>query len=100
MRGLLVLLMLAGCASAPPPVGTLVTGPRVAQAVVPGVSTRAQLLATLGKTKAVVFDSGYEAWLYQEPAGKDRFVEHVVLIGPDGVVSKVRRTGPVSVAAR
>lgn len=86
------LLTLAACASAPPPAGTLVSGQRIAQSVVPGVTTRAQLLAALGKTKAVVFDSGYEAWLYEEAAGADRYVEHVVLLGPDGLVKKKRRT--------
>ena len=52
------------------------------------------MLATLGPTKAVVFDSGYEAWLYMAPAGADRYTEFVVLLGPDGVVRKTRRRDP------
>lgn len=89
--GLVCALASAGCATAPPPAGTLVDGARFARAVAPGVTTREQLLATLGKTKAVVFDSGYEAWLYQAPADGERLVEYVVLLGPDGVVKKARR---------
>jgi hypothetical protein len=91
---LLLLLALAGCASAPPPPGTLVTPDRFAQAVVAGATTKAQLAATLGATRAVVFDSGYEAWVYVAPAGADRYTEFVVLLGPDGIVRKTRRRDP------
>ena len=92
--GLLLLLAVAGCATAPPPPGTLVAPARFAQAVVPGVTTKAQLLATLGATRAVVFDSGFESWVYMAPAGADRYTEFVVLLGPDGVVRKTRRRDP------
>jgi hypothetical protein len=37
-----------------------------------------------------VFDSGYEVWVYQSPAGGGRFAEFVVLINRDGVVTKTR----------
>jgi hypothetical protein len=87
-------LLLAACASAPPPPGTVVTPARFAQAAVPGVTTKAELAAALGPTKSVVFDSGYEAWLYLSPAGADRYTEFVVLVGPDGVVRKTRRRDP------
>jgi hypothetical protein len=63
-------------------------------AVVPGRTTRADLLATLGQTKSVVFDSGYEAWLYEIPAGGGRYAEFVVLVDPHGVVAKTRRRAP------
>jgi hypothetical protein len=85
--------LLAGCAGAPQAPGTEVPDGRTAQ-VVPGRTTKAELLATLGKTKAVVFDSGYEAWLYDIPAGGGRFSEFVVLIDPQGMVKKTRRRAP------
>ncbi|MGZ5198151.1 MAG: hypothetical protein ACXWC4_00105 [Telluria sp.] len=85
--------LLAGCASAPPVPGTTVPDERTAQ-VVPGRTTKAELLSTLGKTHAVVFDSGYEAWLYDIPSGGGRFAEFVVLIDPQGIVKKTRRRAP------
>ncbi|NML62745.1 hypothetical protein HHL21_16990 [Massilia sp. RP-1-19] len=87
-------VLLGACASAPPPPGTVVAPARFSQAVIAGVTTRAELLAALGNTKAIVFDSGYEAWLYLSPAGADRYTEFVVLVGPDGVVRKTRRRDP------
>lgn len=94
MKALPALLLLAACASAPPPPGTLVDESKLAQAVVPGRSTKAGLLAVLGPTRAVVFDSGCEAWLYQIPAGPGRYSEFVVLLDPRGVVAKARRRAP------
>lgn len=90
----LLLTALAGCVSAPPAPGTTVHEARFAAAAIPGASTRASLLAALGPTRKVVFDSGYEAWLYTVAAGGGRFTELVVLIGPDGVVRKTRRRDP------
>jgi hypothetical protein len=87
-----LLALLAGCASAPLP-GTSVPQERVAQ-VVPGRTTKAELLATLGTTKSVVFDSGYEAWLYEIPAAGGAYSEFVVLLDPHGVVKKTRRRAP------
>ncbi|MBZ2205743.1 hypothetical protein [Massilia soli] len=91
---LLGALLLAGCASAPPPPGTLVDPASIAQAVVPGVTTKAQLAAAMGSTTTIVFDSGYETWLYLSPAGSGRYTEFVVLVGPDGIVRKTRRRDP------
>lgn len=88
-------LLLAGCASAPAPVGTQAPAERL-QSVLPGRTTKAELLANLGATRTVVFDSGYEAWLYQSPAGAGRFAEFVILLGPDGVVRKTRRRAPAA----
>lgn len=87
-------LALAGCATAPPPPGAVVSPDRFAQVVVPGATTKAQLAATLGQTKSVVFASGYEAWLYLSPAGAGRYTELVVLVGPDGIVRKTRTRQP------
>lgn len=87
---LFALLLLAGCATSSAPPGTQVPAERLQGAVVPGTTTKAQLLATFGPTKHVVFDSGYEAWVYQSPAGSGRFAEFVVLIDPLGIVAKTR----------
>jgi hypothetical protein len=83
--------LLAGCVSTPPPPGTLVSPEKLAQTVVPGRTTKAELLGTFGPTKAIVFDSGYEAWLYQSPAAGATFNEFVILLDPAGVVKKTRQ---------
>ena len=62
--------------------------------LVPGRTTKAELLARFGKTRSVVFDSGYEAWPYQSPAGAGRFAEFVILVDPAGVVAKTRQRPP------
>lgn len=91
---LLTLALLAGCATRQTLEGTVIAPDRSAQ-VVPGRSTKADLLATLGKTDAAVrFDSGYEAWMYQVPADGGRYSEFVILIDPRGIVSKTRRRPP------
>lgn len=90
LAALLAALLLGACASAPaPPPGTRLT-PDQLSAIRPGQSTRASLLATVGATHKVVFDSGREIWLYQLPVvgGVD---EVVVLLDADGVVRKLRR---------
>ena len=96
MKRLAVLLLvaLAGCASTPPPPGAQVAEERLAQSVVPGSTTKAELIAAFGQTRSVRFDSGYEVWLYQSPAGGGRFAEFVILVDPAGVVSKTRRRAP------
>lgn len=94
-RLILCAALLAGCATqnAAPP-GTQVAAERLQQTVVAGQTTKAQLLAAFGPTKSVRFDSGFEAWVYQSPAGDGRFAEFVVLIDPAGVVSKTRTRAP------
>ncbi|HEX8609777.1 MAG TPA: hypothetical protein VF800_00620 [Telluria sp.] len=92
-------LLLGACAHAPaPPPGTQVTAGQ-ARAILPGASTRASLLATLGPTHKVAFDSGYETWLYQlaVPGGFD---ELVVLLDAQGVVRKLRRRAQIPASAR
>lgn len=84
-------MLLAACAATEPPPATLVSATGFASSVAPGTTTRAGLLATLGPTRSVVFDSGYESWLYVAPLGSGRYREFVVLIGPDGVVKKTRQ---------
>ena len=88
--------LLAGCAAAPAPLGASIPAARLDNAIVAGQTTRAQMLAALGPTKFVHFDSGYEAWLYQSPADGGRFTEFVVLVDPAGVVRKTRRRAPAA----
>lgn len=96
-RLLLCAALLTGCATqnAAPP-GAQVAAERLQQTVIAGQTTKAQLLAAFGPTKHVRFDSGYEAWVYQSPAGGGQFAEFVVLIDPTGVVSKTRTRAPSS----
>lgn len=94
-RVLLLALLLTGCATATAPPGTRVPAERLQQGVIPGTTTKAQLLAAFGPTKSVVFDSGYEAWVYQATEGGRQFSEFVVLITPVGMVAKIR-TRPFS----
>jgi hypothetical protein len=89
-----LLAALAGCAGAPVPPGTQASAERLASGVVAGRTTKAELLAAFGPTTSVVFDSGYEAWVYQSPVGGGRFAEFVVLIDPSGVVKKTRQRAP------
>jgi len=89
-------------------------------AVTIGKSTKADVLAALGKTQVIRFDSGFEVWVYQYlgdapakagaaerperaasaqgPAGKSEFV---VLFARSGVVAKTRiRTSPQTSGSR
>jgi len=89
------LIVLAGCASAPPaPPGSQVAAGRLVEGIHPGRTTKGELLAAFGPTKQVRFDSGYEAWVYQSPAGAGKFAEFVILIDPQGVVKKTRQRAP------
>lgn len=87
----LLTALLSACASAPAPLGAQVEQQRLLASAVPGQTTRAQLLASLGATTKVVFESGYESWLYQAREADGQYTEWVVLLDPRGVVSKVRR---------
>jgi hypothetical protein len=86
--------LLSGCATRAPEPGTSVAEARFDTLVVPGRTTRAELLAAFGPTKTVVFDSGMEAWLYTAPAAGGRNTEPVLLLGRDGVVQKMRKRPP------
>lgn len=88
-------LLLAGCATQAPQPGTVVTEARFNQLIVPGTTTRAELLGKFGATKTVVFDSGMEAWLYAtNPLPDGRRTEIVVLLDRQGIVRKVRTRAP------
>jgi hypothetical protein len=92
----LVALLLAGCATGSAPPGTQVASERLATGIVPGRTTKAELLASFGATKTVVFDSGFEVWLYQSPLGAGRFTEFVVLVDPKGIVARTRQGATTS----
>jgi hypothetical protein len=87
-------LALAGCATGSKEPGKVVLEDRFAQLVVPGRTTRAELLAAFGPTKTVSFDSGYESWLYEAQAGAGRHTELVLLLDRAGIVQKMRRRPP------
>ena len=89
-------LALGGCATGSNEPGKIVAEDRFAQLVVPGRTTRAELLAAFGPTKTVGFDSGFEAWLYEAEAGAGRHTELVLLLDRAGIVQKMRRRPPYS----
>lgn len=88
---LLAFALLSACATRAPEPGTSVAEARFDQLVVPGRTTRAELLAAFGPTKTVRFDSGMEAWLYTAPAAAGRNTELVLLLDRDGIVRKLRK---------
>ena len=71
-------------------------------AITIGKSTKADVMAALGKTAGTSFESGFEVWVYQfagaTPAKPSRekpaATEFVVLFAPSGVVSKTRIRPP------
>jgi hypothetical protein len=87
-------LLLAGCATGGSEPGKIVAEVRFSQVVVPGRTTRAELLTAFGPTKNIGFDSGYETWLYEADAGAGRHTELVLLLDRAGVVQKMRRRPP------
>jgi outer membrane protein assembly factor BamE (lipoprotein component of BamABCDE complex) len=101
---LLSAVVLGACGTRAPLATKQVTQAAIEQSVVPGRTTKAQVLAALGPTTTQVFDSGYEVWLYSYSAagspwpplgrGKSGDAEFVILFGPDGVVKKTRHRDP------
>lgn len=77
------------------------TVPAAAQLVVPGRTSRAELLQRLGPAETVRFDTGYEVWVYRtRGAGDPRTTpELVLLLDRDGIVRKLRER-PAYPAAR
>jgi hypothetical protein len=91
---MLTVALVSGCATRAPEPGTSVAETRFDQLVVPGRTTRTELLAAFGPTKTVVFDSGMETWLYTAPAAGGKHTELVLLLGRDGIVKKMRKRPP------
>jgi hypothetical protein len=93
-RAILIMALVSGCATRAPEAGTSLAEARFDTLVVPGRTTRAELLAAFGPTKTVQFDSGMEAWLYTAPAAAGRNTELVLLLDRDGIVRKLRKRPP------
>jgi hypothetical protein len=90
-----------GCA-APGSSLTTVSARNARDAITIGKSTKSDVIAALGKTAVVSFDSGFEVWVYQVTADtaanlgwrKAGTTEFVVLFTPSGVVTKTRIRPP------
>jgi hypothetical protein len=66
-----------------------------------GKSTKADVVALLGKTTEISFDSGYEVWVYhltRDAPGRaaQEKAEFVVLFSPAGVVTRTRIRPPAA----
>jgi len=92
---------------------TTVSAHNAKDAISIGKSTKSDVIAALGKTKGISFDSGFEVWVYHvtgdTPAGPgsgELFgraglarsslgkTEFVILFAPSGVVTKTRTRPP------
>ncbi len=109
----LSVFLVAGCAGPFNTTTTAIAAAPSSDTIAIGKSTKADVLATLGSTKSISFDSGYEVWVYKVPvqanysAGMRELMEHallgrgvlgnaeyVVLFDPAGVVAKTRIRPP------
>jgi hypothetical protein len=65
----------------------------VKKAVAIGKSTKADVIAALGETLVISFDSGFEVWVYRlgsDKAKRGTTGEFVILFAPSGLVAKTR----------
>ena len=93
---------MAGCAAPGASLLTAVSAQNTRNAITIGKSTRPDVIAALGKTAVIRFESGFEVWVYQvtgdTPANlgwrKPVTTEFVVLFAPSGVVTKTRIRPP------
>ncbi|MFZ6646034.1 hypothetical protein ACO0LO_09975 [Undibacterium sp. TJN25] len=114
-RGILAtacLACMAGCATSPPPRADIThIAPAATQSLVTVGQNKADVIATLGKTKTLRFDSGVEVWVYyysdpgagiRQPPQADGNAEFIVLFSPSGKVLKtrIRPVPPPSVAPK
>ena len=95
MRALLVACaLLAGCAAPPPkPAAPAPNLRELLSSLSVGRSTKADVRAALGEGTVVNFDSGYEVWVYRQPAVEKPPApagELVLLFEPSGILSKTR----------
>jgi len=103
MRLLLIAgLFVVGCASLEPkttsektPLGPaeIRSAQAAAESISVGRSTKADVRAALGEGVVVDFKSGYEVWVYREPAkqrAKPPATELVLLFDPSGVLVRTR----------
>ena len=92
--------LLAGCALLQPPPkpadaplgpGEILSARTAESALTIGRSTKADVRAALGEGTVVSFDSGYEVWVYRQPAvEKAPAAELVLLFERSGILSKTR----------
>ena len=79
-------VLLAGCATQPPPKPAATPSlTEMLSSLTVGRSTKSDVRAALGEGTVVSFDSGYEVWVYRQPAA-----ELVLLFEPAGVLSNTR----------
>jgi hypothetical protein len=102
----------SGCA-APAASLTAVSANHAVDAIAIGKSTKSDVVAALGKTRTISFDSGFEVWVYRvvdgtsaipglvglfRRADSDRRAldraEFVILFAPSGIVAKTRIRPP------
>lgn len=102
-------LCIAGCATQPSTAPSAVVTPvrpkvvpadRVKDAVAIGKTSKADVIASLGETLVIGFDTGYEVWVYtlaeeRTPriagrAAPGTSAEFVILFAPSGLVAKSR----------
>jgi hypothetical protein len=85
---------------------TVIPPDSVRDAITIGKSTRAEVIAALGETLVITFDSGFEVWVYRlardtpakqgvartgpEKERRGSAAEFVVLFAPSGLVAKTR----------
>ena len=94
MKFILAFVLLAGCATPPPPKPA--AGPSVTEmlsSLTVGRSTKADVRAALGEGTVVSFDSGYEVWVYRDPPRETPPApgsELVLLFEPSGILKRTR----------
>ena len=99
--GVLVAALLTGCAvlgtnAVPAFRDPALSMPSAHAKVIPGQSTRQDVLAALGPATVVTFDSGFEVWAYRTQATRafPARAELIILFGPSGLVRKTRLRPP------
>ena len=94
-------LWLAGCAGpalfsggtdAPPFSNPALSMQGANDSVIPGKTSKADVIAALGAATVINFESGYEVWVYRAKSRgpAETRAEFVILFGTDGVVKKTR----------
>ncbi len=73
-----------------------------AQRITLGQSSKADVAAALGPAQTIVFDSGYEVWVWRvpEPATAQAKTEFVVLFAPSGLATRMRVRPPPATPPR
>jgi len=85
--------LLAGCATQAPNPAPAPNLRELVSSLGVGRSTKSDVRAALGEGTVVNFDSGYEVWVYRQPAVEKPptpAAELVLLFEPSGILSKTR----------